>query len=386
MRLWGGCRPAAGSGLRAHACHPGGRRVGGAGAPSPSPDWSFPPPNLPASSQAVDVTAPAGPPIGRRCCHPRGSPAPPPPSLDLSLPRWPKAPPLSPSSPSNQRPPSRRAPPPGRQRACADLPIAAAPLGSPQSERGARRGRTREPRSPPPLCSHPPPVLAVHFHPVGDGGPPPVDEGGLSEALPPLPPPPGCEVGFPGLQSLGPAVARPPPPFPLPPPSLPISTCNATEGASLGRAFASLPFAIMSPLLLLLLLAGTVRGASQELSSTRAAEATCGNKFHRFTTPRPGTQHLPLTGSLTLTNTTVSEDRQQYLRHDYSQHWCPTRLRPQPSTLHTFMTVARFCSNSIYKFADDTTVVGRISNSDESEYREERESLLEWCQTTFSSM
>ncbi|XP_051868388.1 uncharacterized protein LOC127568547 [Pristis pectinata] len=48
-------------------------------------------------------------------------------------------------------------------------------------------------------------------------------------------------------------------------------------------------------------------------------------------------------------------------------------------SLYTRDCVARFCSNSIYKFADDTTIVGRISNSDESEYRKEIESLVEWC-------
>eukprot|EP00061_Rhincodon_typus_P009024 g32169.t1 len=34
--------------------------------------------------------------------------------------------------------------------------------------------------------------------------------------------------------------------------------------------------------------------------------------------------------------------------------------------------------NAIYKFADDTTVVGRISNNDESKYRWEVEGLVTW--------
>ena len=43
------------------------------------------------------------------------------------------------------------------------------------------------------------------------------------------------------------------------------------------------------------------------------------------------------------------------------------------------MTVAKFHSNSIFKFADDTTIVGRISNNDETEYRNEIENLVNWC-------
>ena len=35
--------------------------------------------------------------------------------------------------------------------------------------------------------------------------------------------------------------------------------------------------------------------------------------------------------------------------------------------------------NGIYKFADDTTIMGRITNNDESEYRREVENLVEWC-------
>ena len=41
--------------------------------------------------------------------------------------------------------------------------------------------------------------------------------------------------------------------------------------------------------------------------------------------------------------------------------------------------MAKFPSNSIFKFADDTTVVGRISDNDETEYRNEIENLVNWC-------
>ncbi len=40
---------------------------------------------------------------------------------------------------------------------------------------------------------------------------------------------------------------------------------------------------------------------------------------------------------------------------------------------------AKFSSNHIIKFADDTTVVGLISNNDETHYREEVAQLAEWC-------
>ena len=37
-------------------------------------------------------------------------------------------------------------------------------------------------------------------------------------------------------------------------------------------------------------------------------------------------------------------------------------------------------ANSIIKFADETTVVGLITNNDETDYREEVRALAEWCQ------
>ncbi len=47
-------------------------------------------------------------------------------------------------------------------------------------------------------------------------------------------------------------------------------------------------------------------------------------------------------------------------------------------TLLTHDCTAKFSSNHIIKFADDTTVVGLISNNDETHYREE---VAEWCGT-----
>jgi len=42
--------------------------------------------------------------------------------------------------------------------------------------------------------------------------------------------------------------------------------------------------------------------------------------------------------------------------------------------------VARFSSNTIVKFADDTVVVGLISGNDEKAYLEEVPNLSLWCQ------
>jgi hypothetical protein len=42
--------------------------------------------------------------------------------------------------------------------------------------------------------------------------------------------------------------------------------------------------------------------------------------------------------------------------------------------------VSSHASNSIIKFADDTTVVGLITNNDETAYSEEVRALGEWCQ------
>ncbi len=57
---------------------------------------------------------------------------------------------------------------------------------------------------------------------------------------------------------------------------------------------------------------------------------------------------------------------------------------PQGCVLSPLLTqdcIAKFSSNHIIKFADDTTVVGLISNNDETHYREEVAQLVEWCGT-----
>ena len=54
-------------------------------------------------------------------------------------------------------------------------------------------------------------------------------------------------------------------------------------------------------------------------------------------------------------------------------------LSPLLYSLFTHHCTARHDSNTIIKFADDTTVVGRITNSYETAYREEVRDLAVWC-------
>ncbi len=79
--------------------------------------------------------------------------------------------------------------------------------------------------------------------------------------------------------------------------------------------------------------------------------------------------------------TSVSPCRPQHLEHYHTEHRCPQGcvLSPLLFTLLTHDCTAKFSSNHIIKFADDTTVVGLISNNDETHYREEMAQLAEWC-------
>ncbi len=54
-------------------------------------------------------------------------------------------------------------------------------------------------------------------------------------------------------------------------------------------------------------------------------------------------------------------------------------LSPLLFTLLTHDCTAKFSSNHIIKFADNITVVGLISNNDETPYREEVAQMVEWC-------
>ncbi len=54
-------------------------------------------------------------------------------------------------------------------------------------------------------------------------------------------------------------------------------------------------------------------------------------------------------------------------------------LSPLLFTLLTHDCIARYNTNHIIKFADDTTVIRLISESDESAYRAEVGQLTKWC-------
>ncbi len=63
-------------------------------------------------------------------------------------------------------------------------------------------------------------------------------------------------------------------------------------------------------------------------------------------------------------------------------HWAQVPHKAVCSARCSLLThdcTAKFSSNHIIKFADDTTVVGLISNNDEMHYREEMAQLAEWC-------
>ena len=55
-------------------------------------------------------------------------------------------------------------------------------------------------------------------------------------------------------------------------------------------------------------------------------------------------------------------------------------LSPLLYSLYTYDCTATHGSNVIIKYADDTTVMGRIENDDETAYRAEIGTLTQWCQ------
>ncbi|KAI4882647.1 hypothetical protein NFI96_005649, partial [Prochilodus magdalenae] len=54
-------------------------------------------------------------------------------------------------------------------------------------------------------------------------------------------------------------------------------------------------------------------------------------------------------------------------------------LSPLLYTLYTHDCTTTYSSNTIIKFANDTTIIGNITNDDEGPYREEVKLLTEWC-------
>nr|XP_061803034.1 cilia- and flagella-associated protein 74-like [Nerophis lumbriciformis] len=93
---------------------------------------------------------------------------------------------------------------------------------------------------------------------------------------------------------------------------------------------------------------------------------------------------IPATTSLTCcppADATECHSGQKHLLHSHHQHRAPQGcvLSPLLYTLYTHDCSASSTSNLIVKFADDTTVLGLISNDDETDYRREVQHLESWC-------
>ncbi|XP_069743172.1 uncharacterized protein [Narcine bancroftii] len=73
---------------------------------------------------------------------------------------------------------------------------------------------------------------------------------------------------------------------------------------------------------------------------------------------------------------------QQNIEHSHAELWHTSDLGVQPLlfTLLTYDSNARSSSNRVIMFADDTTVTDLISKNMESQYREEVENLVKWCE------
>ncbi len=82
------------------------------------------------------------------------------------------------------------------------------------------------------------------------------------------------------------------------------------------------------------------------------------------------------------------QNGQQHLISPDPQHWCTTGLRPQPTPVlpvHTWL-YSHTQLHVIIKFADDTTVIGLITDNDDTAYREEVSTLTKWCQENHLSL
>lgn len=84
-----------------------------------------------------------------------------------------------------------------------------------------------------------------------------------------------------------------------------------------------------------------------------------------------------------LTNRPQGADGKQHLQRHLPEHRLPKGcvLSPLLFTLMTHDCCARFSTNHIVKNADNTTVVGLISDDEELVYREKVRQLVKWCNT-----
>ena len=71
-----------------------------------------------------------------------------------------------------------------------------------------------------------------------------------------------------------------------------------------------------------------------------------------------------------------------HLQHHHPEYRSPTRMCFEPTALlYLYDCVSTHTSTSVIKFADDTVVMGLISNNNEAAYLDEVKSLTSWCQT-----
>ncbi len=70
------------------------------------------------------------------------------------------------------------------------------------------------------------------------------------------------------------------------------------------------------------------------------------------------------------------------LQHHHNEHRRSSGLCTQPGAVHSFThdCVATHPNNVLMKLADDTTVIGLITNNDETTYRTEVSELVTWCE------
>ncbi len=82
------------------------------------------------------------------------------------------------------------------------------------------------------------------------------------------------------------------------------------------------------------------------------------------------------------------QNGQQHIIPPDPQHWCTAGLRPQPTpVLPVHTRLYSYTQLQCHRqFSDDTTVIGLITDNDETAYREEVSTLTKWCQENHLSL
>ncbi len=105
--------------------------------------------------------------------------------------------------------------------------------------------------------------------------------------------------------------------------------------------------------------------------------------------PSPKHFTLWLDSRLPHRQTSSGENGPVHLQLHHPERRSPTGLCPESPALlsiHTHDCVSSHSSTSIVTFADDTVVLGLISNNDETAYLDEVERLTSWCQDNCLSL